>query len=469
MSRSGTGGPVDVTADHQDDPHHHDQASFDPTGVGGQGEHDGRGVGGGVYARAYAMYDERGWTNSLKLPRARKAPPPGGFTGKEGRHPSAEQKAQWAQQEPDGNIAQRMPECVVCEREWVVIGIDVDNYGAKRGGLTLQPKPKSVGAYCRRPIPARAATDGISKIRLYRIPKGVKLAGVITFPELGLGDVEIIQPHHRYLVCWPSIHPDTGNLYRWYDLHDGVMDGPPPVWEIPELPEAWLQALKVENKTKGKTKARITDDTAWVECPYIIEQCLTEGEMSAKVARRLGDATAHCYGGTRHDHILKDSLALLRDSIRNHTARHFPVQHVARATYREILERRARENAVDFVEGVGTAITPMALYETIMVKGYETVVDPDIKVDVNTAMIAAGRLQSLLDTRSGQPDIVDIMVKQNRIIAAIRSTVPESLWPQLVRRLEGMAEPAESLDHQIEDTDDEGFDPMKFADDDDDL
>ncbi len=28
-----------------------------------------------------------------------------------------------------------------------------------------------------------------------------------------------------------------------------------------------------------------------------------------------------------------------------------------------------------------------------MVKGYETLVDPDTKVDVNTAMIAAGRLQ----------------------------------------------------------------------------
>jgi hypothetical protein len=45
------------------------------------------------------------------------------------------------------------------------------------------------------------------------------------------------------------------------------------------------------------------------------------------------------------------------DSIRNHTARHFPVQHVAKATYREILERRAKENSVDFVEGVATAIT----------------------------------------------------------------------------------------------------------------
>jgi hypothetical protein len=37
------------------------------------------------------------------------------------------------------------------------------------------------------------------------------------------------------------------------------------------------------------------------------------------------------------------------DSIRNHTSRHFPVQQIARATYREILERRAEQNQVDFV------------------------------------------------------------------------------------------------------------------------
>ena len=47
------------------------------------------------------------------------------------------------------------------------------------------------------------------------------------------------------------------------------------------------------------------------------------------------------------------------DSVRNHCGRHFPVQNVARATYREILERRAKANGVDFVEGVATAITPL--------------------------------------------------------------------------------------------------------------
>jgi len=37
----------------------------------------------------------------------------------------------------------------------------------------------------------------------------------------------------------------------------------------------------------------------------------------------------------------------------------------------------------------------MAFYETVMVKGYETLVDPDTRVDVNTGMIAAARLQAL--------------------------------------------------------------------------
>ena len=48
--------------------------------------------------------------------------------------------------------------------------------------------------------------------------------------------------------------------------------------------------------------------------------------------------------------------------------------------------------------GMGTRCEP--------VKGsYETLVGSDTKVDVNTGMVAAGRLQSLLDSRAGQPDL----------------------------------------------------------------
>jgi hypothetical protein len=45
----------------------------------------------------------------------------------------------------------------------------------------------------------------------------------------------------------------------------------------------------------------------------------------------------------------------------------------------------------------------MALLETVMVKGYETLVDPDTEVDVKTGMSAACRLQELIDRRAGQP------------------------------------------------------------------
>ena len=125
------------------------------------------------------------------------------------------------------------------------------------------------------------------------------------------------------------------------------------------------------------------------------------------------------------------------DSIRNHTGRHFPVQNVAKATYRRILERRAQENGVDFVKGVATAITPMAFYETVMVKGYETLVDSGTKVDVNTGMVAAARLQALIDSRAGRTSMADILFKMDRIINAIHDTVPPELWEVILHKIGG--------------------------------
>ena len=81
-----------------------------------------------------------------------------------------------------------------------------------------------------------------------------------------------------------------------------------------------------------------------------VNDMLATGFSYAMIVRALADDNAGL------DNCDRVSI----DSIRNHTARHFPVQQVAKATYRDILERRAKENAVDFVAGVGTAITPMA-------------------------------------------------------------------------------------------------------------
>ena len=90
-----------------------------------------------------------------------------------------------------------------------------------------------------------------------------------------------------------------------------------------------------------------------------VNALLSSGASYAMVLRALAQLNAEL--DTR------DRVTI--DSIHHHTRRHFPVQNVARATYRAILERRAQENGVDFVKGVVTAITPMAFYETVMVKG----------------------------------------------------------------------------------------------------
>ena len=80
-----------------------------------------------------------------------------------------------------------------------------------------------------------------------------------------------------------------------------------------------------------------------------VNDLLATGASYAMVLRALGEDNAK----------LAKCDRVTIDSIRNHCGRHFPVQNVAKATYREILERRAKANGVDFVEGVATAITPL--------------------------------------------------------------------------------------------------------------
>ena len=157
-----------------------------------------------------------------------------------------------------------------------------------------------------------------------------------------------------------------------------------------------------------------------------VNDMLATGASYAMILRALGEDNAK----------LDKCDRVTIDSVRNHTGRHFPVQNVAKATYREILERRAKANGVDFVEGVATAITPIAFFETVMVKSYETLVDSDTKVDVNTGIVAAGRLQSLIDSRDYDHELLVMKVQMAAICEAVKSTVPQEMWAAIVEKLE---------------------------------
>jgi len=106
----------------------------------------------------------------------------------------------------------------------------------------------------------------------------------------------------------------------------------------------------------------------------------------------------------------------------------------------------------------------MAFYETVMVKGYETLVDPDTRVDVNTGMIAAARLQALIDSRAGRTSMADILFKMDRIINAIHDTVPPELWEVILHKIGGPV-PADTPMDEIEDWDgaEDMYDPMQSA------
>jgi hypothetical protein len=182
-----------------------------------------------------------------------------------------------------------------------------------------------------------------------------------------------------------------------------------------------------------------------------VNDLLASGASYAMILRALGEDNAE----------LDKCDRITIDSIRNHTTRHFPVQNVAKATYRRILEQRAQENGVDFVNGVAAAITPMAFYETVMVKGYETLADSGTTVDVNTGMIAAGRLQALIDSRAGGTRIAELMVQMGRIIDAVHDTVPQELWPEILRKIDGPVA-ADAPAGELEDGDgaEDMYDPM---------
>ena len=192
-----------------------------------------------------------------------------------------------------------------------------------------------------------------------------------------------------------------------------------------------------------------------------VNDMLAAGASYAMVLRALGEDNAHL---DKRDQVTVDS-------VRTHTTKHFPVQQTAHATYREILERRARENQVDFVEGVAIALTPMAFYEVVMAKAFRTLVDDGTEVSVETGLRAAEKLQSVLDGRERGTDVLELRVQLGRIGEAVRAVVPQEMWAAIVEKLEELEQHPETLDvgtDSFDDADDDPYDPTEFIIDEDD-
>jgi len=209
------------------------------------------------YALAGPDYLRAGW-QPLILPPCRKEPPPAGFTGENGRQIGSVQTVkQWARQHPDGNLALHLLHPLV--------GIDVDTYAdggiEKSGAATLAAAEADLGPLPPTIISSSRPDPELSGIRLFRLPKGYARATARSENNLDgygrevTGDdgkarvetfIDVISCAHRYVVAWPSVHPDTGAPYRWWrQTADGleVLDGVPDRDLITELPPAWAERL----------------------------------------------------------------------------------------------------------------------------------------------------------------------------------------------------------------------------------
>lgn len=236
------------------------------------------------YAEGAEVWSDAGWS-PLPLPPRQKASPPEGYTGAAGIDADAQQVATWIEQQPDANIGLRMP-VGVC-------GIDVDAYkdSGRASWAALQAK-------CG-PLPATwmltSRTDGESGIRLFKIPPTVKLRGVAA------PGIEVLQHHHRYAVTWPSVHPDTGNIYRLIGPDgDDDCDLPHPS-DLPDLPASWLAELTEKPREPGVAAPKPST-----------------GEWSRAVTTAFAEGMAGMVKGSRHDTALACVAALARLELQEH-------------------------------------------------------------------------------------------------------------------------------------------------------
>jgi hypothetical protein len=222
-----------------------------------------------------------GWC-VFPLPARKKSPPPVGFTGEHGRHPTAEEFERWIAREGASNYGIHMPAGIA--------GIDVDFYKpagpASWQRLLELGMPRDTDRLTNR-------ADDASGIYLVTIRADIKLRGA------PLPAVEILQRHHRYGVGPGSLHPD-GRVYELKVLDEfGTWNT---TWTFPTVDEI----------TVPMPGAMLDEFTEQAREPAAPPQRTHTGDWSPCVTPALAEAMAGMTVGCRHDTAIAAALGLAR-------------------------------------------------------------------------------------------------------------------------------------------------------------
>lgn len=152
------------------------------------------------------------------------------------------------------------------------------------------------------------------------------------------------------------------------------------------------------------------------------------------------EITESCASINARRTLAEDNRIIKARNVWVHRTEHFNVDKPAQALLREIAERRAAEQNRDFVNGIAHIVTPYAVLESAMVKGFASITDEETQISVRDTILAAVKLDELTNRDAGAKNIATLMHKMDKILTAIRVVVPEQYHAAILAMVEGSAD-----------------------------
>lgn len=169
--------------------------------------------------------------------------------------------------------------------------------------------------------------------------------------------------------------------------------------------------------------------------------------------------------GTLDKHNLKMRIQgqpeITQRSLYNHRKEHFDIQSPAYAIWRKVQEQHQAVYQQNWETGVGGILNALSYYQTMMMRGYETLVNPKVPVTIDQGAWAAGKLDALQARNEDQYDRASQLAEVGRILEVVRHFVPSDNWPQIQAVLRG------EIDLDAADVDEESVEMVSIADEDD--
>lgn len=209
--------------------------------------------GDGPYATGAPAYWRNGFGNPVPVGRGskaegwgwfpgRKSSPPPGYTGEKNAdvRVSWPDLTAWVEQLGHVNVALKL--------QHGLIGIDVDDaYEGKTGGATLDALEAELGPLPQTVLSTSRGAPGAgqrSGIRLFKVPVSARFQRAQRVIREGFGlHIDVLHAGHRYVVAWPSLHPE-GGTYRWWWSDGTPIAEAPALADVAELPSSWLERLQ---------------------------------------------------------------------------------------------------------------------------------------------------------------------------------------------------------------------------------